>query len=128
MSKTVIEGFWEAMATNDFGHASTWLSADFEYFMPQTGEYLRGPQTFAALNTAYPAQGRWHFDVRTIVAEGDQVVSDVAITDGVIRARAITFHTVENDLIRRQIEYWPDDYPPPEWRARFVTVAKDFPF
>lgn len=96
--------------------------------MPQTGEYLRGREAFAALNTAYPAQGRWRFDVRSIVADGQTVVSDVAITDGVMHARAITFHTIENDLIRKQIEYWPDDHPAPDWRAPFVSVVKDVPF
>ena len=54
MSRELILAFWKAMATNDFHHASRWLDPGFEYYMPQTREYLRGPEAFAALNTAYP--------------------------------------------------------------------------
>lgn len=128
MSRALIQGFWDAMATNDFEHASRWLAPDFEYYMPQTGEFLKGRQAFAALNAAYPAQGKWRFAVRSIVADGGEAVSDVAITDGVMRARAITFHTVVDNLIARQIEYWPDDYPAPEWRAKHVETRSTFPF
>ena len=44
------------------------------------------------------------------------------MTDGVQNARAITFHTVENGLIKKQTEFWPDDYEAPEWRAQWVKV------
>lgn len=128
MSKAKVAEFWKAMGTNDFVHASQWLSPEFEHFMPQTGEYLRGREAFAALNAAYPASGLWVFDVRSLIGEGDEVVSDVAVTDGALRARAITFHTVHDGLIRRQVEYWPDGYDAPEWRSRWVRVITDWPF
>lgn len=128
MSGKVVEDFWAAMGTNDFDLAAGYLAADFEYFMPQTGEYLAGPTAFAALNKAYPAQGRWVFTVDRIIAAGAEVVSDVRVTDGSMTARAITFHSVAAGLIQRQVEYWPDDYPAPEWRKSLVRVLTDPPF
>ncbi len=128
MSRELILAFWKAMATNDFHHASRWLDPAFEYYMPQTREYLRGPEAFAALTTAYPAAGKWRFAVRSVVADGHEAVSDVEVTDGTVTARAVTFHSVENNLIRRQVEYWPDPYAPPQWRSQWVRVVDDFPF
>ena len=128
MTDSLIAAFWAAMATNDFTHAARWLHPDFEYYMPQTREYLRGRADFAALNAAYPASGPWVFTVRSILAEGARAVSDVEVTDGTLRARAITFHTLEDGLIRRQVEYWPDDYPAPDWRRGFVQVLDRPPF
>lgn len=128
MDRDIVENFWRTMATNDFDAASRWLTEDFEYYMPQTGEYLTGRQNFAGLNRTYPAQGRWRFDVRSVVAEGARVVSDVAITDGTMQATAITFHILRDGLIWRQVEYWPDAYPAPAFRSEWVTVVDHPPF
>ena len=120
--KAVVTAFWDAMATNDFYKASEWLAEDFEGIWPQSAERIVGRDNFGALNTGYPAHGEWRFTLNALVAEGDQVVTDVSITDGVQKARAITFHTVVDGLIQKQIEYWPDDYPAPEWRAQWVEI------
>jgi ketosteroid isomerase-like protein len=126
--EALVRQFWTAMETNDFDKASLLLSPDFEYFMPQTGEYLAGRAAFAALNAAFPAAGIWRFAVRSVVASEDEAVSDVMVTDGERRDRAITFHSIKNGLIRRQIEYWPDPYAAPEWRRNWTELRPDFEF
>ena len=68
------------------------------------------------------------FTVHAIVAQASEGVSDVMITDGVLHARAITFHKVQDGLILRQREYWPDDYPAPDWRAPWVEIVESAPF
>lgn len=128
MSERLIREFWGAMGSNDFVHASEWLHPEFEYYMPQTCEYLRGKTAFAALNHGYPAEGQWSFAVQSVVADGQNAVSDVKITDGSMRARAITFHRLRDGLILRQKEYWPDDYPAPGWRKPWVQVVTTPPF
>ena len=120
--KEVEAAVWDAMATNDFAAASNWLSPDFKGAWPQSNELITGRANFAAINTAYLAAGRWQFDVQAIVSDGDTVVTDVAIIDGQIKTRALTFHTVRGGLIMHQREYWPDDYPAPEWRAKWVST------
>ena len=47
-------------------------------------------------------------------------MSDVSITDGVQEARAITFSTVHDDKIIKQVEYWPENYEAPENRKHLV--------
>ncbi|MBR9787048.1 MAG: nuclear transport factor 2 family protein [Vibrionaceae bacterium] len=122
-SKEVVQGFWDAMKSNDFAKASQCLSDDFEGYWPQSRELIRGRENFAAINSYYPVNGVWRFEVHSIVCEGDTVVTDVSVTDGVQKARAVTFHTVKNGLISKQKEFWPDEMAAQEWRAKWVEIV-----
>lgn len=121
--KEAVLAFWAAMGSNDFHKASELLTEDFRGFWPQSGELIEGRRNFAEINTSYPANGLWRFRIDRAVAQGDQVVTDVEVTDGTLVARAVTFHTVRDGLIASQVEYWPDDFEAPEWRAKWVRVA-----
>ncbi|HEY1014122.1 MAG TPA: nuclear transport factor 2 family protein [Herpetosiphonaceae bacterium] len=119
-NRRLVEQFWAAMQTNDFSAPGALMHDDFTLEWPQSGERLVGRDDFAAFNHAYPAAGPWRFAVRRIVADERGAVSDVAVTDGVVEATAITFSEIRDGVIVRQVEYWPDPYPAPEWRARWV--------
>ena len=119
-SKQIIEGFWAAMQTNDFKDAGEFLHEGYILEWPQSGERIRGRANFVAVNEHYPAHGRWEFTIHRITAEGDEVVSDVSVTDGAITARAITFSTVRAGKILHQTEFWPDPFEPAAWRAEWV--------
>jgi ketosteroid isomerase-like protein len=119
-NKQVVEKFWAAMQTNDFSSAGEFLHDDYVLEWPQSGERIRGRENFVAINTNYPAHGRWEFRIHRILAEGDEVVSDVGVTDGTIVGRAITFSTIRDGKIIYQIEFWPDPFEPPAWRTEWV--------
>lgn len=119
-SKRVVESFWAAMQTNDFARAGDVLHDDYTLEWPQSGERIRGRANFVAINENYPAHGRWEFTVHRMIAERDQVVSDVGVTDGVVHARVITFCTIREGKILQQIEFWPDPFEAPGWRAQWV--------
>lgn len=119
-AKSVVLAYWQAMRSNDFSQAAEWLSDDFECHWQQSNERIVGRENFIAINTAYPSTGLWQFTLNRIVCEGGHVVTDVDISDGEIHAKAITFHHVDNGKIHRQIEYWVDNYPAPDWRATWV--------
>jgi ketosteroid isomerase-like protein len=121
-SKQVIERFWATMQTNDFQAVGELLHDDYVLEWPQSGERIRGRANFVAVNQNYPAQGRWEFTVHHIIAEGDQVVSDVGVTDGEIKGRVITFSTIKNWKIFHQIEFWPDPFEPAAWRVQWVET------
>jgi len=108
------------MHSNDFQAASQLLAEDYELLWPQSSERIRGRANFVAVNENYPAQGRWRFTLHKLLSEGNEVVSDVRVTDGAVEARAITFSTVEGSLIVKQVEYWPDPFEAPAWRQRWV--------
>lgn len=119
--KEVVLAYWQEMETNDFRKASKFLAESFECHWPQSSEIIIGRENFVAINEKYPSNGKWKFQIQSIVHEGCNVVSDVKVTDGQVKARAITFHTIDNGLISKQVEFWPDDYPAPSWREQWVS-------
>jgi hypothetical protein len=116
----VVTKFWELMMTNDFRSVSSLLSHDFVLDWPQSNERIRGGNNFAAMNEEYPAHGPWRFTINRLVGNEDEAVSDVSVTDGVQRARVITFFTVKNGRITGAVEFWPGDYAAPENRKHLV--------
>ena len=119
-SKQILEHFWETMKTNNFYTVAELLHEDYVLEWPQSGERIHGRENFAELNTYYPTEGKWQFTVNQIVAEGDLVVTDVTVTDGSRTDRAITFSTIRDGKVWRQVEFWPEPFEAPSWRAQWV--------
>ena len=119
-SKRVVEQFWKTMQSNDFRAVGELLHEEYVLEWPQSGERVRGRENFVAINENYPAHGRWEFTVHRILAEGDEVVSDVDVTDGVIRGRVITFSRIQDGKILHQTEFWPDPFEAADWRSQWV--------
>ena len=119
-SIAIVREVWRLRATHDFDAVAEVLAPDFVLEWPQSRERIRGAQTFARMNSEYPAYGRWQFDVHRIVGGASDAVSDVSVTDGVQRARAISFFTINDGTIARVVEYWPEPYPAPANRAHLV--------
>ncbi len=119
-NKQILEIFWSTMATNDFYAVAQLLHDDYVLEWPQSGERIHGRDNFAAINTHYPAEGRWTFKINHLLAEGDQVVTDVNVSDGKRHDRAITFSTIRDGKIWRQVEFWPDSFEAPVWRAQWI--------
>ena len=120
VSKDVVTQFWAMMQRNDFAAAGEMLHDAYVLEWPQSGERIRGRSNFVAVNTHYPAAGPWHFTLHRLLADDNEVVTDVTVTDGVTVGRAITFSTVKDGRILQQIEYWPDPYDAPAWRSQWI--------
>jgi ketosteroid isomerase-like protein len=119
-NKQTVETYWETMATNDFYAAAALLHDDYVLEWPQSGERIRGRDNFAMINSAYLAAGKWTFKINRIVAGGDEVVTDVDVSDGKREDRVITFSTIRDGKIWKQVEFWPENFEAPEWRAQWV--------
>lgn len=119
-TRRLVTEFWAAMQANAWVAAAALFADDYALHWPQSGERIRGAANFIAINRAYPAAGRWRFTVERLVAEGEQAVTDVVVSDGAVTARAITFSTVRDGCIASQVEYWPDPLDAPDWRAGWV--------
>jgi hypothetical protein len=117
-SEDVVREFWRLMATNDFRAVSEVLHNEFVLEWPQSAERILRAERFARMNEEYPAHGPWRFSLQRLVAGTDQVVTDVAVTDGVQGARAISFFTVHEGKVL--VEFWPEPYKAPENRAHLV--------
>jgi ketosteroid isomerase-like protein len=119
-NKQILEKFWEVMATNDFYAVSQLLHDEYVLEWPQSRERIRGRDAFAAINTFYPAEEKWIFNINHIAADGDLVVTDVSVSDGKRHDRAITFSTIRDGKIWRQVEFWPEPFEAPSWRVQWV--------
>lgn len=124
-TRQLVTQFWAEMQANDWAAAAALFADDYLLYWPQSGERIHGAANFIAINRAYPAAGRWSFSVERLVVEGEQAVTEVTVTDGAVRARAITFTTVRDGCITSQIEYWPDPFDAPDWRAAWVERAAE---
>jgi ketosteroid isomerase-like protein len=126
-AENTVREFWRLMATNDFTSVTQVLAETFVLEWPQTNELIRGPENFARMNSEYPAQGSWSFNIKRLVASATEVVTHVAVTDGTQTAEAISFFQVEGGRVIRLVEYWPESYAPPRNRAHLTeplhTVA-----
>lgn len=118
----VVRQFWETMQGNDFYAVGYLLGDDFVLEWPQSRERIRGRENFARMNAEYPAQGRWQFTINRLFGNDNEAVSDVSVTDGKVHGRAITFSTVRDGKIVKQVEFWPEDFPAPENRRHLVET------
>lgn len=119
-TRALVERYWALMAGNDFHAVGEVLADDFVFDMPQSGERIRGRAAYGAMNTAYPSAGPWRFEVRRLLVDGDAAATEVDVTDGDVRARALTWFAVCAGRIARIVEYWPEPFAPSPDRAQWV--------
>jgi ketosteroid isomerase-like protein len=120
----LVREFYGRMNTNDFHSAGRMLADEYILEWPQSQERIRGRDNFVAMNEEYPAHGRWLFTINKIVGNETEAASDVSVTDGVLKARVITFTTVREGRIVKQVEYWPDNYEAPGNRKLLVEMME----
>ena len=117
-SRRVVERLWTAMDERAWDEVAGLLADGFVCDWPVSGERIRGRDNFVALNRAYA--GNWSNAVRRVVAEGDRAVSEVVVTVDGRTDVALSFYDLNDGKIERAVENWPEPYPAPAWRARWV--------
>jgi len=116
----IVGKYWVLMNSNDFRSVGAMLSDDFVLEWPLSNERIRGRDNFASMNQEYPAHGRWQFTINQMIGDATQAVTDVSVTDGVQKARVISFFTIEEGRISRVVEFWPAKYEAPPNRKHLV--------
>lgn len=119
-SESIVREFWRLMESNDFQQTAQVLSNSFVLEWPQSNERICGPENFIRMNSEYPTNGKWEFEINRLMAQGDAVVTHVSITDGQQQTEAISFFTIRNSKIETLTEYWPEPYAAPDNRKHLV--------
>ncbi|MEU2022101.1 nuclear transport factor 2 family protein [Streptomyces sp. NPDC016469] len=117
----VIETLWGRIQERDWAGVAELVAEDAVVEWPVSLERITGRDNFVAVNREYP-EG-WSIHVLKVVAQGDEVVSEVEVPhDGLGVFRAASFWTVRDGQVVRGTEYWTSmgADPRPEWRAGFV--------
>ncbi|WP_406073407.1 nuclear transport factor 2 family protein [Streptomyces virginiae] len=122
-SSKVVEALWDRIQARDWDGVAGLVAEDAVVEWPVSAERIVGRENYVAVNREYP-EG-WAIRVLRIVADGDEVVSEVEVPhEGVGVFRAASFWTVRDGLIVRGREYWTayGADPSPEWRVPFVEA------
>jgi hypothetical protein len=116
--RQLVVELWQRLGRFDFAGAGELLHDDYIGEWPQSNERIRGRENFVALNANYP--GRWAAEVKRVIGQGDQVASEVALTWEEQIVVVVSFYEIRDDRIHHEIDYWPEPYAAPEWRAQWV--------
>jgi ketosteroid isomerase-like protein len=121
-TRRIVAALWRAMDARAWDEVAALLADDVVCDWPVSGERIRGRDNVVAVNRAYP--GDWSIRIAQIVAEGNRAASEVEVTlDGRIDV-AVSFYEVRGGKIARMVDYWPEPYPAPTWRAQWVEPLR----
>jgi len=117
-NRQLVVEFWGRIGRFDFAGAGELLHDDYVCEWPQSNERIRGRANFVALNGNYP--GRWAAEIKRVIVDGDQAASEVMLTYENQTVIVASFYEIRNGKILREVDYWPEPYAAPEWRAPWV--------
>ena len=117
----VVQALWDNTQARDWSAVADLIAEDAIIEWPVSAERIVGRDNYVAVNREYP-EG-WSINVLRIVADGDQVVSEVEVPHEELGTfRVASFWTVTGGQIVRGTEYWSsvgaDEAPP--GRAAYV--------
>ncbi len=114
----VARDWWSAIDRRDFTHAANLLDPDAVVDWPLSNERLPSPEAWRIVNETYP--GNWSAEVIDLVSSGETVITTTNVSDGGITVIAISRFTIRDGRITSLVEYWPETYAAPAWRAHLV--------
>jgi ketosteroid isomerase-like protein len=117
----VVCALWDRIQARDWSGVAELVADAAVIDWPVSAERITGCDNYVAVNREYP-EG-WSINVIRVVADGDQVVSEVEVPHAELGTfRAASFWTVTGGQIVRGTEYWTSvgADQPPQWRAAYV--------
>jgi ketosteroid isomerase-like protein len=117
-SSAVIEELWRRIQARDWAGAGELVAPGAVVEWPATKERITGRDNYIAVNSQYP-EG-WQINVLRIVADGDQVVSEVEVPHAELGVfRVASFWTVTGGQVAGGTEYWitVGGDQPEDWRV-----------
>lgn len=117
--RTIAQRWWTFNDERDFGGAAALCSSECVIDWSLSNERFAQPGDWATAMEHYP--GMWRCTVEMLMAEEDRMITIAKVADSTASVTAISFFRIRNGLITELVEYWPDPYDAPEWRAHWVT-------
>lgn len=121
----IVRAWWVAIDSGAYADAASLLAPDTPVDWPLTGERLPSPQTWQLVNERYPSQAPWRATILDLLTDGDRVVTFTKVTDGHLNDLAISHFVIRDGLIVQLVEFWPETYAVPTWRASWTEQIPD---
>ena len=112
-----VRTWWAAIDSAAYADAASLLAPGTPIDWPLTGERLPSPEAWRRVNDHYPSRAPWRAIILDLLADDERVVTFTQVTDGHISDLAITHFMVRDGLIVQMVEFWPETYAAPTWRA-----------
>jgi ketosteroid isomerase-like protein len=119
----LVTAFWRAMDKADFTGAAALMHPHATVDWPLSNERMTSSENWRLVNANYP--GHWRTRVESMVSQGDTVVTVTTVFDGGISDTAISIFTIADGRIHRLVEYWPETYARPSWRAAWTVRIRE---
>ena len=121
-NREVVEAFWAAMGASRFNDLPPLLGDGFICEWPHTGERIVGRDNFVEIQRIYPGTGSITIERLVEDRAGQVVTQSRVVWDGTV-VFAVSFFMLVDGRIAHLLEWWPEPYEPPAWRAHLAERA-----
>lgn len=117
--KTIAEMWWKLNDERLFADAAALCSPECVIDWPLSDERFASADDWAAAMEHYP--GVWRCTVQTLIVDGDRSMTIAEVANASASFTAISIFRIRDGRIAELVEYWPEPYDAPSWRAEWVT-------
>lgn len=111
LTRALVQAHWNLANTRNWGKFSQLLQPDLLYEVPQTREYIEGGHGYLEMFSTWP--GDWTASIKHLVCEEHKAVCVIDFVVGAEVMTGISIFEVNNGLITKVTDYWPEPYEPP---------------
>jgi ketosteroid isomerase-like protein len=115
-----VRRFFQMLENRSWGELERVLAPDVVYEMPQTRERITGRDVYLMFNESYP--GDWHLKVNRVADSGgrEAAVWVTLTVEGKAAQNAAFIRFDDAGLITSIVDFWPEEYEPPDHRPEGV--------
>lgn len=117
-ARDLVAAFADRLERRDWAALREVLHPDVLYEIPQTRERIRGRDRYVTFNAEYP--GDWHVDPEVVLGDDRDGCLLFRWRSGGDDALAVAFFEVEDGLITKVTDFWPEPYEPPPGREHLT--------
>ena len=111
VTRALIQTHWKLANARDWSEFADLLHPKLIYEVPQTREYIDGGQGYLEMFSTWP--GDWAASIKHLVCEEAKAVCVIDFVVGAEVMTGISIFELNNGLITKVTDYWPEPYEPP---------------
>ena len=118
--KQIVAAFAKRLDGRDWTGLADLLHPDVVYELPQTHERIRGRDRYITFNQEYP--GEWQIDPVLILGDerDGSLLFRWEVGDAAGGQLSIAYFEVDDGLITKITDFWPEPYEPPPGREHLT--------